>query len=148
MFSTSHEPCKILDEIKYRSTFHVISFFKEALVQTYKSDKITFLKSTSGSALEMICKEFGVNTVVAAVCPSDNEGNCNVGKSGAYITPIINKHEGIINRIAIIDSSLPCATGRTDETAIALSAFNSVCTDERAEEKAIEDISFGKELVG
>ena len=148
LFSKGKATCKILDELKYKSTFHVISFFKEALVQTYENDKITFLQSASGSLFDMICKEFGVNTVVAAVCPLDNEGNCNVGKAGAYITPMINKHSGITNRIAIIDGNLPCKAGRNDETTISLSSFNCVCTDDRADGKAIEDITFGKELVG
>lgn len=148
LFSKGHAPCKILDELKYKSTFHVISFFKEALVQTYGNNKIRFIQSASGALLEMICKEFGVNTIVAAACPPDEQGYCNVGKAGAYITTMINRHAGITNRIAIIDEELPCAVGSKEETAISLTSFDCVCMGDRAEGKAIEDITFGKELVG
>ncbi|PKM73139.1 MAG: hypothetical protein CVU91_06120 [Firmicutes bacterium HGW-Firmicutes-16] len=148
LFSEGQAPCKILDELKYKSTFRTISFFKEAFVQTYGKDKITFIQSASGALLDMICKEFGVNTVVAAVCPPDEKGYCNVGKAGAYITPLINKHAGISNRIALIDENLPLAIGRKDETAISLASFDCVCMGDFAEVRTIEDITFGKELVG
>lgn len=129
LLNKSTVPCTILDELRYKNTFHVISFFKEALIQTYKKDKIAFLQSESKAAVARICRQFGVNTLVSAVCPPDQDGFFNVGKAGVFITAIINKYPGITNRIAIIDELLPFADGINSETSIPLASFNYVCSD-------------------
>lgn len=124
-------PCNILDELKYSDSFHVLSFFKDALVQAYKgsekTEKTKFLMSGTKVAIEMICKQFGVNTIAVGVCPPDCDGYCNLGKSGAFITLAFNKYEGVSKRIAIIDKDIPFADGNKDEKEISLSQFDYVC---------------------
>jgi len=126
-------PCNILDELKYRDSFHVLSFFKDALVQAYegsdKEEKTKFLMSGTKTAIEMICKQFGVNTIAIGVCPSDSDGYCSLGKSGAFLTLAFNNYNGITNRIAIIDDDIPSATGNKGENEISLSQFDYICSD-------------------
>ena len=122
-------PCEILDELSFRNSFRIISFFKEALIKTFEEDKRSFLKSQSNTLINMICKQYGVNTMVAELCPPDSEGFCNVGTQGVYIMPMINSYSGITRRIAIIDEQLSPAVGKKNETEIPLSAFDYVCSD-------------------
>ncbi|MFB0920704.1 MAG: hypothetical protein QMB62_07465 [Oscillospiraceae bacterium] len=125
-------PCEILDELSFRNSFRVISFFKEALIKTYEEDKRAFLKSASNTIIDMICKQYGVNTMVAELCPPDSEGFCNVGAQGVYIMPMINSYSGITRRIAIIDEKLTKAAGKKAETEIPLSAFDYICSERTA----------------
>lgn len=119
--------CKFLEELKYKKSFRVLSFFTEALIETYKSgNKADFFKFTAPKTIDAICKQFNVNTIAVAVCPPDENGNCNVGKSGNYITPLINNYSGITKRIAIIDQNLPMAIGIESETVLPASAFDLV----------------------
>ncbi len=122
-------PCEILDELSFRNSFRVISFFKEALIKTFEGDKRAFLKSQSNSVIDMICKQYGVNTMVAELCPPDSEGFCNVGTKGVYIIPMINSHSGLTRRVAIIDEQLSPAAGKKSETEVPLSVFDCVCSD-------------------
>ena len=120
-------PCKILDELKYKGSFRVLSFFTEALVETFqKGDNTGLLMSTADTTIEAICKQFGVNTIAVSVCPPDTEEKCNVGRSGNYITTTISKYSGITKRYAIIDQNLPAAVGNDSETTLPLSVFNLV----------------------
>ena len=147
-----NEPCKILDELKYRDSFHVLSFFGDALVQAYKKgeneDKIKFLMSGSNAGTELICKQFGVNTIALGVCPPDDDGRCSLGKSGASITLAFNKNKGIAKRIAIIDENIPSATEKKSDNTLSLLQFDYVCRGDRAEGSAIENNDYLKELVG
>lgn len=130
--------CKILDELKYKSSFHVISFFTEALVQTYQSgNKVEFFKFTAPKTIEAVCRQFDVNAIAVAVCPPGENGNCNVGKSGNFLTPIINSYPGIKKRIAIIDKNLPVGNG--SESLLPLSSFDFVCEPEKCKSSKKSD---------
>ena len=124
-------PCKILDELQYRDAFHVLSFFGDALVQAYRNgedeEKRKFLVSGSNAGIELICKEFGVNTIAVGVCSPDPDGYSNLGTSGAFITLAFNKYKGIKKRIAIIDEGISSAAGKKEEKTISLQQFDYVC---------------------
>ena len=124
-------PCAILDELKYKSTFRVMSFFTEALSQTYaKGNKAAFFKFTAPKTIEAVCREFGVNTVAITVCQPDTDGNVNLGKAGNFVTPLINSYAGVTKRIAILDQTLDAADEH--ETKLALSDFDVVCQRNKA----------------
>ncbi len=121
-------PCKILDEIKNSGSFRVLSFFTEALIQTYeRGDKVEFLMSPAAKAITAVCKEFSVNTIAVAVCPPNQEGKSGVGTAGAFITPSINNFPGITKRIAIIDPNLPDNTKNESREMLDLSTFDFIC---------------------
>ena len=123
-----NESCKVLDELKYRSSFKVMSFFKDGLVETYKNgNKVELLRSTADETVDAVCRQFGVNTIAVAVCPPDSNGNCNVGQSGNFLTPAINTFGGVTKRIAIIDGSLPAINDNSSKSTIKLSAFDCIC---------------------
>lgn len=134
------EPCTILDELKYRDSFHVLSFFKDALVQAYdgseKEEKTKFLMNGTKAAIEMICKQFGVNTIAVGVCPPDSDGNCSLGKSGAFLTLAFNRYRGITKRIAIVDEDIPSATENVEEKEISLLQFDYICSEACIQENA------------
>ncbi len=123
-----NEPCKILDELKFRTSFKVMSFFNEGLQETYKNgNRAEFLRSTADETVAAICRQFGVNTIAVAVCPPDINGYCNVGKSGSFVTPTINSFGGVKKRIAIIDEKLPAASEMKSSSVLKLSTFDCIC---------------------
>lgn len=127
LVAKGNTPCKILDELKYKDSFRVVSFFTEALVQTFKKGNASgLLMSSAETTIEAICNQFGVNTIAVSVCPPDDKKNCNVGKSGNYITTTINKYSGITKRFAIVDQNLSSAVGNESETTLPLSIFDLV----------------------
>lgn len=83
--------------------------------------------SSGETTIEAICKQFGVNTIAVSVCPPDENENCNVGKSGNYITTTISKYPGIKKRFAIVDENLSYAAGngKPGHTTATISILNS-----------------------
>ena len=127
LVAKGNRSCKILDELKYKDSFRVLSFFQEAMVQTFRKGNSANLLMASGDAtIEAICKQFGVNTIAVSICPPDINDNCNVGKSGNYITTTISKYPGITKRFAIVDQNLSSAVGVEGVTSLPLSIFNLV----------------------
>ncbi|MGI5985935.1 MAG: hypothetical protein GXY01_10990 [Clostridiales bacterium] len=123
-----NRPCKILDEIKYKDSFRVLSFFTEALVQTYeKGDKVEFIMSSAAKSVAAVCKQFSINAIAIAVCPPDQDGYSSVGTSGGFITPSINDFPGITKRIAIIDPNLPDNPENENREMLDLSTFDFIC---------------------
>lgn len=126
-----NNPCALLDELKNKSSFKVLSFYEEAFVNTYNNgDKFKLLKSSAASAIEAVCIQFEVNTIAVAVCPPDRDGNCNVGESGSYLTPAIHRFNGITKRIAIIDKNLLAATGNKSKSTIRITEFDYICPND------------------
>lgn len=127
-----------INSIKYNGSFRVISGLPQLLTKVYtEGDRPEFFRATAKTIVSIICRDFGVNTLVAEVLPPDADGMCALGRSGRSITASISETAGVDKQIAIINEGLEPAQGGATKWKIALKSFGMVCVEEHIAEASI-----------
>lgn len=122
---------KLLVDTKYTDTFHIISFFESSqfISPLSNTSNVEYIKKPSRPYSKTLVDKFNINVMVVEVCPPDENGNCNVGVSGRAITPYLNKCDGIIKKIAVINKLQRPTVDDGELISIPLSDFDyiSIC---------------------
>lgn len=114
-----------IGSIKNQNSFKVISGLSAAIVQTYmNSNKQDFLNATGKRVVEMLCRNFGINTIVAEMLPPDKAGMCNLGHFGRSQTVAVSNYDGLKKKIAIIDSGVKPAIKGAAKANISVDEFD------------------------
>lgn len=103
MFIRKHE---ILSNTKYQDSFKIFSIINTQAMPAPMAN-VHFVYSTSGSVEQNVCKRFGINAMAVEVCPPDNDGTCNLGAFGTYITAFVSRYSEMKKRILVINDSQP-----------------------------------------
>ena len=77
-----------------------------------------------------VCDVYKANTMVVEVCPPDENGYCNTTILGAPTNCLINKHPGIIKRIAIVNKGQFPAQGDYEMLNIPVTTFDYFVEDD------------------
>lgn len=119
-----------IGSIKYHGSFKVIGGIAEAIVKTYKDgDRLEFLTAPAKKVVDILCRDFGVNTLVAEMLPADEEGLCTLGHFGRAQTAAIFANDRITKRIAIIDAGVKETFEGAAKVALPADGFDIVTED-------------------
>ncbi len=115
--------------MKYRGTFRVIVGISNAIRTTYANgDKVKFIMGTSNTAVSLICKEFGVNTLVAEICPPNGKGECLAGGAGKFIAATVSTLPGTVKQIGIVSGNLVTETTGIAKAIIPVEKLDVLCS--------------------
>lgn len=117
-----------INSMKYNGSFKVISGLSQVIRQTYdKGDKLEFIRATGKNIVEIVCRDFAVNTLVAEVLPPDANGMCNPSYFGRFFVSTISGIEGIEKRIAIVNENLVPVSEGAVVRQLPFEGFDTVC---------------------
>lgn len=107
---TGNEPNKYLELLRHTGSIRVLSFYKEAIIESYRRSgcfgKYEFVTSSAVKAIGFICRSYGVNTMVVPVCPPTADGNCAVDAKQVQTALAVSACPSVTRRIALVDHSL------------------------------------------
>lgn len=107
---TGNEPNKYLELLRHTGSIRVLSFYKEAIIESYRRSgcfgKYEFVTSSAVKAIGFICRSYGVNTMVVPVCPPTADGNCAVDPKQVQTALAVSACPSVTRRIALVDHSL------------------------------------------
>jgi len=104
---TGSEPNKYLEQLRHTGSIRVLSFYRDAITETYKTgDKRAFLTSPAVKAIGLICSSYGVNTMVVPVCQPKADGSCAVDPKQVQTALAVSACPTVTKRIALLDYSL------------------------------------------
>lgn len=127
---TGRDGSAALETLKHEYGFRVLSFFGEALMQTFtEGDRCRFTASPAARMIGIICEKYGVNTAVVPLCPPDESGVCRVGAGESFVAPTVFEFGGVTKRIALLDPDMLPASGRTATTELSISDFDVVAAN-------------------
>lgn len=110
----------LLDQLR-RGGIRVLSFYKEALSETYRRrgcfGKYEIVTASAEKAVGLVCRQYGVNVMVVPVCQPKKDGSCAVDARQVLTARAVSRSAGIRTRIALVDYSLRPSTDsfRLDE---------------------------------
>lgn len=124
---TGRDSSAALETLKREYGFCVLSFFSDALKQTFtEGDRCKFAAAPAAKMVGAICEKYSVNTAVVPLCPPDEIGMCRVGAGESFVAPAIFGFEGVTKRIALLDPGMSPASGRAAATELSVSGFDVV----------------------
>jgi len=127
---TSRGGSAALETLKHEYGFRVLSFFSDALMQTFtEGDRCKFAASPAAKMISIICEKYGVNTVVVPLCPPDESGVCRVGAGESFVAPTVFGFSGVTKRIALLDPDMFPASGHAAATELPVSGFDVVAAN-------------------
>ena len=104
---TGSEPNKYLEQLRHCGNVRVLSFYRDAITETYRTgDKREFLTSPATKAIDLICRGYGVNTMVVPVCQPKTDGSCAVDPKQLQTALAVSACPTVTKRIALVDYSL------------------------------------------
>ena len=98
---TGNEPNKYLELLRHTGSIRVLSFYKEAIIESYRRSgcfgKYEFVTSPAVKAIGLICRSYGVNTMVVRRLPADGGrqlcGGPEAGPDGARRERLPERHQ-------------------------------------------------------
>ena len=101
---TGGEPNASLETLRHCGGFRVLSFYRDALTETYKDgDRREFFVSPAVKAIGLICKHYNVNTMVVPVCQPKADGSCAVDAKQVLTALAVSACPSVTKRIALVD---------------------------------------------
>ena len=104
---TGKEPNATLDTLRHCGSFRVLSFYRDAITETYRdgsnSERYEFVTSPAAKAIGLVCRHYNVNTMVLPVCQPGRENRFAVGEAQALSAEMVNACPSVTKRIALVD---------------------------------------------
>ena len=85
--------------------------------------------ASAARTVEIICEEFGINTLVAELSPPDSLEMCKTSRIGAFITSTISNLPSVTKKIAIVNYNKERTPECCSANKITLQRFNFVCEE-------------------
>lgn len=125
--STSCIPAGALSVLEGSKNIKLISGVGGVFTQVCESNRAYILKATSPTIVNMLCREFKINTVITQTTYPAGNGRCALPSKCAALTAAIASESCIAKRIAILSDEI-CPPSELPGTAeLALDSFELVC---------------------
>ena len=122
---TDDKPNASLDTLRHCGGFRVLSFYKDAITESYResnnSERYEFVTSPAVKAIGLVCRHYNVNTMVLPVCQPGRENRFAVSAAQALSAEIVSSCPTVTKRIALVDYKLK-ATG----TSLPMDSFDVI----------------------
>lgn len=107
---TGNEKSEVLEKLRACGSFRVVSFYREAISETYRKSgcfgKYELVTAPATKLIDLICRRYGVNTMVAPVCPPTADGRCAVDARQVQTALAVSACPTVTKRIALVDSGM------------------------------------------
>ena len=125
--STSYIPAETLSILEGTKNIKFISGMGGAFTQVCESNRAYILKATAPTIVNMLCREFKINTVITQTSYPVGDGRCALPSKCAALTAAIASENCIAKRIAILSDEI-CPPSELPGTAeLTLDSFELVC---------------------
>lgn len=134
---TGSEVCPALESLKKVPGLRALSFYGEAVAGCCTGvGRTELLSAPAAKLVTVVCRSYGVNTVVIPVTLPDGSGRCTVGASAAFAAPVICEMEGVEKRICLVDPELAPAVGRREAVTLPFERFEYIASGDPAAERS------------
>ena len=107
---TGNTPCAALDTLRRDKNFRVLSFYSDAIREAYGSagcfGKYEYVTAPAVKAIGLVCRHYGVSTMVVPVCQPDKNGSCAVDAKQVQTALAVSACPSIKKRIALVDYAM------------------------------------------
>jgi len=126
---TGREPCPALETLKRAPGLRALSFFSEAVASCCTGmGRAELMAAPAEKMLSIVCRSFGVDTVVVPVTLPDGSGRCSVGQGAAFAAPAVCALPGVHKRVCLIDPKLIPASGRLEAATVPFERFELIAS--------------------
>lgn len=118
------ETIRILEGSK---NIRLISGIGDAIAQIYENNKLEVLKATASGIVNILCRDFKINTVITQVSYPDAGGRCTLPSICRAVTSGISAQDCIEKHIAILSDSICSDPTLPENAGMSLDSFELVC---------------------